>query len=66
MAASKRARQLPNVATFPELGYDNVQVYALNGLMVPAGASGDAVRPPAAKAEAGGITHILLSRASSR
>jgi tripartite-type tricarboxylate transporter receptor subunit TctC len=37
IAASKRARQFPDVPTFPELGYENVQVYALNGLVVPTG-----------------------------
>ena len=39
VAAAKRSRQFPNVPTFAELGYENIQVYALNGLMVPAGTS---------------------------
>lgn len=43
VAAAKRAKQFPNVPTFPELGYDNVQVYALNGLMVPAGTPRDVI-----------------------
>jgi tripartite-type tricarboxylate transporter receptor subunit TctC len=43
IAASKRAKQFPNVPTFPELGYENVQVYALNGLMVPAGTPRDII-----------------------
>jgi tripartite-type tricarboxylate transporter receptor subunit TctC len=37
VAAAKRSPSFPNVPTFPELGFDNVQVYALNALMVPAG-----------------------------
>ena len=43
IAASKRAKEFPNVPTFPELGYDNVQVYALNGLMVPSGSPREAI-----------------------
>jgi tripartite-type tricarboxylate transporter receptor subunit TctC len=37
VAAAKRSPSFPNLPTFPELGYDNVQVYALNALMVPTG-----------------------------
>ena len=37
VAAAKRSPSFLNVPTFAELGFDNVQVYALNGLMVPAG-----------------------------
>ena len=37
VAAAARVRQFPNVPTFVELGYKNVEAYALNGLMVPAG-----------------------------
>ena len=43
VAAAKRSRQFPNVPTFVELGYENVQVYALNGLMVPTGTPRDIV-----------------------
>ncbi len=43
IAAAKRAKSFPNVPTFPELGYDNVQVYALNGLMVPGGTPRDII-----------------------
>ncbi|MBI4292423.1 MAG: tripartite tricarboxylate transporter substrate binding protein [Betaproteobacteria bacterium] len=37
VAAAARVRQFPNVPTFVELGYKNVQAYTWNGLMVPAG-----------------------------
>lgn len=37
VAAAHRAPQFPNVPTFAELGYPAVQVYAINGLMVPKG-----------------------------
>jgi tripartite-type tricarboxylate transporter receptor subunit TctC len=43
VAAAKRSPSLPNVPTFSELGYDIVQVYALNGLMVPAGTPRDVI-----------------------
>jgi len=37
VAAAARVRQFPNVPTFAELGYKNVEAYTWNGLMVPAG-----------------------------
>jgi tripartite-type tricarboxylate transporter receptor subunit TctC len=37
VAAAARVRQFPDVPTFVELGYKNVQAYTWNGLMVPAG-----------------------------
>ena len=43
VAAAKRSPSFPNVPTFAELGYDNVQVYALNGLMVPTGTPRDVI-----------------------
>ena len=43
VAAARRSKQFPNVPTFAELGYENVQVYALNGLMVPTGTPRDIV-----------------------
>lgn len=43
VAAAKRSPSFPNVPTFSELGYDNVQVYALNGLMVPLGTPRDII-----------------------
>ncbi len=43
VAAAKRSPSFPNVPTFSELGYDNVQVYALNGLMVSSGTPRDIV-----------------------
>ncbi|MFM9969287.1 MAG: Bug family tripartite tricarboxylate transporter substrate binding protein, partial [Burkholderiales bacterium] len=43
VAAARRAKQFPGVPTFAELGFDNVQVYALNGLMVPAGTPRDII-----------------------
>ena len=55
MAAAKRAREFPNVPTFPELGYENVQVYALNGLMVPTGTPRDIINSISREANAGQI-----------
>ncbi len=43
VAAARRTQQFPDVPTFSELGFDNVQVYALNGLMVPAGTPEDII-----------------------
>ncbi len=43
VAAARRAQQFPDVPTFSELGFDNVQVYALNGLMVPVGTPEDII-----------------------
>ncbi|MGZ6243764.1 MAG: TAXI family TRAP transporter solute-binding subunit [Candidatus Binataceae bacterium] len=40
--------------------------YIENGLMAPPAGATDAARPPAAKADNGGFTHALLSRAGSR
>jgi tripartite-type tricarboxylate transporter receptor subunit TctC len=37
IAAARRSPQFPDTPTFAELGYPDVQVYAINGLMVPAG-----------------------------
>ncbi|MBI2320442.1 MAG: tripartite tricarboxylate transporter substrate binding protein [Betaproteobacteria bacterium] len=37
VAAVSRVRQFPDVPTFVELGYKNVQAYTWNGLMVPSG-----------------------------
>lgn len=37
IASDKRSPQFPDTPTFAELGYSDVQVYAINGLMVPAG-----------------------------
>ncbi len=37
MAADKRSAKFPDTPTFAELGYPNVQVYALSGLMAPKG-----------------------------
>lgn len=37
IAAARRSPQFPDTPTFAELGYADVQVYAINGLMVPAG-----------------------------
>lgn len=37
VASAARVRQFPNVPTFAELGYKNVEAYTWNGLMVPAG-----------------------------
>lgn len=37
IAAAKRSDKFPDTPTFAELGYPNVQVYALSGLMAPAG-----------------------------
>ena len=37
VAAAARVRQFPNVPTFVELGYRNVEAYSWNGLMAPAG-----------------------------
>ena len=37
VAAAARVKQFPNVPTFVELGYKNVEAYTWNGLMVPAG-----------------------------
>ena len=39
IAAAQRSQQFPDVPTFVELGYPTVQVYAINGLMVPKGTS---------------------------
>jgi tripartite-type tricarboxylate transporter receptor subunit TctC len=37
IAAAKRSPQFSDTPTFAELGYPSVQVYAINGLMVPKG-----------------------------
>lgn len=37
IAAAKRSDKFPDTPTFAELGYPNIQVYALSGLMVPKG-----------------------------
>jgi tripartite-type tricarboxylate transporter receptor subunit TctC len=37
IGAKERAPQFPDTPTFAELGYPNVLVYAINGLMVPKG-----------------------------
>ncbi len=37
IASATRSRQFPDTPTFAELGFPDVQVYAINGLMVPAG-----------------------------
>ncbi|MDH7798411.1 MULTISPECIES: tripartite tricarboxylate transporter substrate binding protein [unclassified Beijerinckia] len=37
IAADKRSDKFPDTPTFAELGYPNVQVYALSGLMAPKG-----------------------------
>ncbi len=37
IAAAQRSPQFPDTPTFSELGFPNVQVYAINGLMVPKG-----------------------------
>jgi tripartite-type tricarboxylate transporter receptor subunit TctC len=37
IASARRSSQFPDTPTFAELGYSDVQVYAINGLMVPAG-----------------------------
>jgi len=43
VAAAARVRQFPNVPTFVELGYKDVQAYTWNGLMVPAGTPGEVI-----------------------
>jgi len=43
VASAKRVRQFPNVPTFAELGYKNVEAYTWNGLMVPAGTPGEVI-----------------------
>ena len=43
IAADRRSDKFPDTPTFAELGYPNVQVYALSGLMVPKGTPGDIV-----------------------
>jgi tripartite-type tricarboxylate transporter receptor subunit TctC len=37
IASARRSKQFPDTPTFAELGFPDVQVYAINGLMVPAG-----------------------------
>ena len=37
IASARRSPQFPDTPTFAELGFPNVQVYAINGLMVPKG-----------------------------
>ncbi len=37
IASAHRSPQFPDTPTFAELGFPNVQVYAINGLMVPKG-----------------------------
>lgn len=43
IAADKRSSQYPNTPTFGELGFPNVQVYALSGLMAPKGTPPDVI-----------------------
>lgn len=37
IASARRSKQFPDTPTFTELGFPAVQVYAINGLMVPSG-----------------------------
>lgn len=43
IAADKRSDKYPNTPTFGELGFPNVQVYALSGLMAPKGTPPDVI-----------------------
>ena len=65
VAATARSQRFPNVPTFLELGYKDVEAYALNGLMVPAGTPREVIDRIGFAANAGLNTPALRERINS-